>query len=63
MAAFFANLGPDALLVAAKQEFDHGLDVIQLAEAFDTTEANPRAAAALELTIHLEPNIRRTVST
>ena len=37
------HLGPDSLLVAAKIDYDHSLDVAELAQAIDATEANLRA--------------------
>jgi len=54
------HLGPDALLVAAKVEYDRTLDVPALAAAIDATETNLRAAVHLPATIYIEPDIRRT---
>jgi cation diffusion facilitator family transporter len=54
------HLGPDELLVAAKIDFEHDLTVAELAHAIDLTEAAIRAAVPLEITIYIEPDIRRT---
>ena len=35
------HLGPDDLLVAAKVDFDHGLDNAGLAQAIDEAERSP----------------------
>lgn len=56
------HLGPDDLLVAAKIDFDHSLSVAELAAAVDRTEVAIRASAPLEMTIYIEPDIRRTVT-
>jgi cation diffusion facilitator family transporter len=56
------HLAPDQLLVAAKVEYRHDLDVQQLARAIDATEADIRAAVPIATTIYLEPDIRRTVT-
>lgn len=53
------HLGPDELLVAAKVEFDHELDVKGLATAINGAEANLRAALPIATTIYIEPDIRR----
>ncbi|MFN8020623.1 MAG: cation diffusion facilitator family transporter [Acidimicrobiales bacterium] len=53
------HLGPEELLVAAKVEYDHGLSVAELAAAIDRTEVAMRAAVPHELTIYIEPDIRR----
>jgi cation diffusion facilitator family transporter len=56
------HLAPDQLLVAAKVEYRHDLDVQQLARAIDATEADIRAAVPIATTIYLEPDIRRTIT-
>ena len=56
------HLGPDDLLVAAKIEFRHDLTVPELARAIDTAEAAIRGAVPLDITIYVEPDIRRTAS-
>jgi cation diffusion facilitator family transporter len=53
------HLGPDDLLVAAKIEFARDLAVAELAQAIDATEAAIRAAVPLDITIYIEPDIRR----
>ncbi len=53
------HLGPDDLLVAAKVEFDHDLSVAELAAAIDRTEHAMRATLAADMTIYIEPDIRR----
>jgi len=53
------HLGPDSLLVAAKIDYDHSLDVAGLANAIDATEANLRAHVPLDAVIYIEPDIRR----
>ena len=53
------HLGPDDLLVAAKIDYDHSLDVPQLAAAIDDTEARLRAAVPTADLVYLEPDIRR----
>lgn len=56
------HLGPDNLLVAAKIEFDHHLAVPELAGAINGAEMAVRAAVPAELTIYIEPDIRRDAS-
>ena len=56
------HLGPDALLVAAKVDYRHDLTLQQLAPAVDATEAAVRAAVPLQLTIYIEPDVRRAAS-
>jgi len=56
------HLGPDRLLVAAKVEYSTALDIAGLASAIDATEVAMRSAVALELTIYIEPDIRRAVA-
>lgn len=56
------HLSPEALLVAAKIEYDRSLNMEQLAPAVDATEVAMRAATATELTIYIEPDIRRTAA-
>jgi cation diffusion facilitator family transporter len=56
------HLGPDDLLVAAKIDFDHDLSVPELAGAIDSVEVAIRAAAPLDITIYIEPDIRRTTA-
>ena len=53
------HLGPEQLLVAAKLEFEHQLDVKGLATAINGAEANLRAALPIATTIYIEPDIRR----
>jgi len=53
------HLGPEELLVVAKIDYNHDLTVSELAQAVDTTEVAIRAAAALSMTIYIEPDIRR----
>jgi divalent metal cation (Fe/Co/Zn/Cd) transporter len=53
------HLGPDDLLVAAKVDFDHGLDTAGLARAIDDVERSLRAAVPIATTIYIEPDIRR----
>lgn len=56
------HLGPDQILVAAKVEYDPDLEVPGLATAIDATETALRAAVPLDLTIYIEPDIRRTTA-
>ena len=56
------HLGPDQILVAAKVEYDPDLEVSELAVAINATEAALRSAVPLELTIYIEPDIRRTLT-
>ena len=51
--------GPDRLIVAAKVEFAQHLTMSQLAERINSAEAATRAAIPVELTIYIEPDIRR----
>jgi cation diffusion facilitator family transporter len=53
------HLGPDELLVAAKVEYDHSLNVAELARAIDATEVDLRAAVPIAHLIYIEPDIRR----
>ncbi|MEO5724290.1 MAG: cation diffusion facilitator family transporter [Ilumatobacteraceae bacterium] len=53
------HLGPDELLVAAKLEFDHRLNIAQLAKAIDDAEHALRDAVPIAHTIYIEPDIRR----
>ncbi len=53
------HLGPDELLVAAKIDYDHSLNVADLARAIDATEADLRAAVPIAHLIYIEPDIRR----
>ena len=57
------HLSPEALLVAAKVEYDRSLTMEQLAPAVDATEVAMRAATGAELTIYIEPDIRRSAAT
>jgi cation diffusion facilitator family transporter len=56
------HLGPDTLLVAAKIDFDDTLSLAELAEAIDTAEVAIRGAVPLDITIYIEPDIRRTAA-
>ncbi|MFN2606988.1 MAG: cation diffusion facilitator family transporter [Acidimicrobiales bacterium] len=51
------HLGPDELLVAAKLEFEPGLDTTGLAAAIDDVEAAVRAAVPTARLIYLEPGL------
>ena len=53
------HIGPDELLVAAKLEFDAGLDFAALAIAIDRVEAAIRAQVPLARLIYLEPDVHR----
>ncbi len=53
------HLGPEQLLVAAKLEFDHHLNIEQLALAIDAAERALRAAVPIAHTVYIEPDIRR----
>lgn len=55
------HLGPDRLLVAAKVEFEKNLSIEQLAVAIDTAETAIRTATPFDLTIYIEPDIRRAI--
>jgi cation diffusion facilitator family transporter len=56
------HLGPDDIIVAAKIDFDHSLTMAELAAAVDRTEVAIRAAAPLDMTIYIEPDIRRATT-
>ena len=53
------HLGPDELLVAVKVDYEHSLEVPQLAEAIDQTEVQLRAAVPIADIVYIEPDIRR----
>jgi cation diffusion facilitator family transporter len=53
------HLGPDQLLVAAKVEFDHGLDLAGVAGAIDAVEQRLRERIEGELLVYLEPDLYR----
>jgi cation diffusion facilitator family transporter len=53
------HIGPDELLVGAKVEFDRNLDFAELATAVDKVEAAIRTAVSSEVTIYVEPDLRR----
>jgi cation diffusion facilitator family transporter len=53
------HIGPDELLVGAKVEFDRHLDFAELASAVDKVEAAIRKAVSSEVTIYVEPDLRR----
>jgi cation diffusion facilitator family transporter len=53
------HIGPDELLVGAKVEFDRNLGFAELATAVDKVEAAIRKAVSSELTIYVEPDLRR----
>jgi cation diffusion facilitator family transporter len=56
------HLGPDELLVAAKVEFDVGLDIPGLASAIDDLETAIRRQAPIARVIYVEPDIARSAS-
>jgi len=56
------HLGPEELLVAAKVEFDVGLDIPGLASAIDDLEAAIRQRVPIARVIYLEPDIARSAS-
>ena len=56
------HLGPDDLLVAAKIDFQHDLSLAELARAIDTAEAAIRGSVPLDITIYIEPDIRRNTA-
>ena len=56
------HLGPEELLVAAKVEFQHALDVPQLAAAINDLEALIRSRVPGSLRIYLEPDLSRSLS-
>jgi cation diffusion facilitator family transporter len=53
------HLGPDDLLVAAKLEFDHDLELPEIARAIDDAEARVRARVPIARLMFLEPDLRR----
>jgi cation diffusion facilitator family transporter len=53
------HLGPDELLVAAKLEFRHDLDVEQLADLIDEVEERVRKAVPTANLIFIEPDVYR----
>jgi len=57
------HLGPDELLVAAKVEFDAGLDLPSLTSAIDDLESAIRRQTPIARVIYLEPGITRSAST
>jgi cation diffusion facilitator family transporter len=57
------HLGPDELLVAAKVEFDAGLDIPGLASAIDDLESAIRHQTPTARVIYIEPDVIRPVST
>lgn len=56
------HLSPDELLVAAKIEFEPGLDVAALAGRIDAAEDAVRAAVPTVRLSYLEPDVRRDIS-
>lgn len=56
------HLGPDDLLVSTKVEYDHDMSIADLAAAIDRTEVAMRAVVPADMTIHIEPDIRRNPS-
>jgi cation diffusion facilitator family transporter len=54
------HLGPEEILLAAKVEFDPGMDVAALADAIDRVEAAVRAAVPSVGLIYVEPDLYRT---
>lgn len=56
------HLGPQELLVAAKVQFDPGLDMSQLAEAVNATETRIRDAVPMDIMIYLEPDLIRAAA-
>ena len=57
------HLGPDELLVAAKVEFDAGLDLPSLTSAIDDLESAIRRQTPIARVIYVEPGITRSAST
>ncbi len=55
------HVGPEEILLAAKVEFEPGLDVAGLAEAVDRVEARVRAAVPMVKVIYLEPDLYRNL--
>ena len=53
------HLGPEEILLAAKVEFESGLDVAGLAEAVDRVESAVRAAVPAARIIYVEPDLYR----
>ncbi|HEX2420094.1 MAG TPA: cation diffusion facilitator family transporter, partial [Acidimicrobiia bacterium] len=53
------HIGPDELLVGAKVEFDRSLTFAELASAVDKVEAAIRRVVPNEVTIYVEPDLRR----
>ncbi len=53
------HLGPDELLVGAKIEFEHGLDIEELAQAVNQIEETIRSAVPIARVIYLEPDLHR----
>jgi cation diffusion facilitator family transporter len=56
------HLGPDELLVAAKVEFDAGLDISGLASAIDDLESAIRRQTPTARVIYVEPDVIRSAS-
>ena len=56
------HIGPEAILVAAKVEFDQDLTMRQLADVIDAVEADIRAAVPDVSRIFLEPDVVRPMS-
>jgi len=56
------HLGPDELLVAAKVEFDAGLDIAGLASAIDDLESAIRQQTPIARVIYVEPDVTRSAS-
>ncbi len=57
------HIGPEEILVAAKVEFDRGLDVPGLAAAVDRVETRVRDAVPAARVIYLEPDLYRGAAT
>lgn len=55
------HLGPDDVLVAAKVEFTHELDVVELSNAIDRVEARIRSVEPAARMLFIEPDVRRRV--
>jgi cation diffusion facilitator family transporter len=53
------HVGPDEIVVAAKLEFEHHLDVEHLATVIDEVEARTRAAVPAATLIFIEPDVYR----
>lgn len=56
------HLGPDDLLVAAKIDFQPDLSLADLARAIDAAEVAICAAVPMDLTIYIEPGVRRNAA-